>query len=875
MIGEKIGHFTIKHKLGEGGMGAVYLAEHDIMRKKVAIKILLPQWTQSAVIVQRFRNEAIAMAELQHPNIVAIDDCGQLPSGAWYIIMEYLDGGSLSRFCKSHGPLSEHVVLHILCQAAAALEAAHKRGIVHRDLKLENIFLIAKKGNPHFVKVLDWGISKLGEQQDGHGITNVGMVAGTPAYMAPEQILDLRTVDRRTDVFALGAIAYRMLAGGWLPFQRSDRPHEFSNLSLTAIRDLQMRENPIPLRQRVADVNERIESAILSALHRDPARRPQTARQFILLLAAGVQADDGFNLNGADIVKEYAAELLEIGNLEETVRSLKPSEKRKESRYRFGDQLGAGGMAEVFRATHVGAEGFSRQVAIKRVLPGFSSTPQFATMFVQEAKLASLLDHPNIVAVLDFDRDDEGRLFLTMEYVAGRDLASVSATGPLPISTIIFIVSEMLSGLGYAHNLPIDNEPSGLIHRDVSPQNVLLSWEGAVKVSDFGIAKARHASEATASMMIKGKPQYMSPEQANGEALDGRSDLFAVGIVLWELLTGRHLFDNGTTQETFAQIFFRPIPPPSAITSDVSRDLDAVTMRLLAREKEVRYTVAEDVIEDLARCADAPRNGRAELVRLLAERFPDVRGSRPPPGRASQPPPARASQPPPARASQSLPGGASQPPVRASHQASTVRIPPAHPSYTTLGGAASQSMASQRLRRTMPILAGIFVGVAILTGIGVYATTRRSASPTPEIDAALPADATRSVDVAPETALTITTDPVGAIVRINGVDRGTSPVTLRVPKGQQITIDVRRDGYEPTGQIAVMDHDAQAIALTLRSAAPPVPPDANVAEGSAATSRQTGSVPKKPGRGSNDKPPTPKDPTPKDPKFNPDDAVGD
>ena len=856
MIGEKIGHFTIKHKLGEGGMGAVYLAEHDIMRKKVAIKILLPQWTQSAVIVQRFRNEAIAMAELQHPNIVAIDDCGQLPSGAWYIIMEYLDGGSLSRFCKSHGPLSEHVVLHILCQAAAALEAAHKRGIVHRDLKLENIFLIAKKGNPHFVKVLDWGISKLGEQQDGHGITNVGMVAGTPAYMAPEQILDLRTVDRRTDVFALGAIAYRMLAGGWLPFQRSDRPHEFSNLSLTAIRDLQMRENPIPLRQRVAEVNERIESAILSALHRDPARRPQTARQFILLLAAAVRGDDdGFNLSGADIVKEYAPELLEIGNLEETVRSLKPSEKRKESRYRFGDQLGAGGMAEVFRATHVGAEGFSRQVAIKRVLPGFSSTPQFATMFVQEAKLASLLDHPNIVAVLDFDRDDEGRLFLTMEYVAGRDLASVSATGPLPISTIIFIVSEMLSGLGYAHNLPVDNGPSGLIHRDVSPQNVLLSWEGAVKVSDFGIAKARHASEATASMMIKGKPQYMSPEQANGEALDGRSDLFAVGIVLWELLTGRHLFDNGTTQETFAQIFFRPIPPPSAITSDVSRDLDAVTMRLLAREKEVRYTVAEDVIEDLARCADAPRNGRAELVRLLAERFPDVRGSRPPPGRASQPPLVRASQP----------------PGNAPHAASTLRIPPppnipARPSHTTLGGAASQSMTARGLRRAVPILAGIFVGVAVLVGVGVY--VKRS-NLTPEAASAWPADAPPSVDAPSETELTITTDPAGSIVRIDDADRGTSPVTLRIPKGRRITISARRDGYAPVRQIVVMNHDAQAIALTLHPAMAPA--DAGVSEGSAATSRKTGSagsVPRRGSRGSGDKSQPAEKPT-----FNPDDAV--
>lgn len=867
MIGEKVGHFTIKQKIGEGGMGAVYLAEHDLMGKKVAIKILLSQWTQRPVIVQRFRNEAIAMASLQHPNIVGIDDCGQLANGAWYIIMEYLEGGGLSRFCKSHGRLSEHVVLHILCQVAAALEVAHKRGIVHRDLKPENIFLIAKKGNPHFVKVLDWGISKLGEQ-DGSGITNAGMAAGTPSYMAPEQILDLHSADRRTDVFALGAIAYRMLTGGWLPFHRGDRPQDFSNLSLTAIRDLQLREDPTPLRQRIPDVNERVESAILSALHRDPARRPQTARQFILLLAAAIRGDDAFNLPGADIVKAYAPELLEIGNLEETVRAVKASPQRR-SRYNFGDKLGEGGMAEVFRATQVGAEGFTRPIAIKRVLPGFSSTAQFASMFIQEARLASLLDHPNIVAVIDFDRDEEGRLFLAMEYVSGRDLATIAATGPLPISTIIFVVEEILSGLGYAHNLPVDNGPSGLIHRDVSPHNVLISWEGAVKVSDFGIAKARHASAATASTLIKGKPQYMSPEQANGEALDGRSDLFAVGILLWELLTGRHLFE-GATREAFAQIFFRQIPPPSTVAADVPRDLDAVTMRLLAREKDARYATAEDAIEDLTRCADAPRNGRGELALLLVERFPDVRRSRPAPGRASQPP-GRISQP---------PARMSQPPGQVTlretppHEISTLRVPPpAAATHTTLGGAASQSMATQRLRRTIPILAALFFGVAVLTGVGIYFTTRKGprnpeAAVAPQPDA--PPLPPPSIDAIPETTLTITTDPVGAAVHVDGTDRGNAPVSVRLPKGRSVTISVQREGYAPTQQTVLLDHDKQSITLTLR----PIPvanPDAGA--GSATPPRHTGSAstpPKRnPGRGS-----AGSAGTGSATKFNPDDAVG-
>src|SRR5262249_34902529 len=157
------------------------------------------------------------------------------------------------------------------------------------------------------------------------------------------------------------------------------------------------------------------------------------------------------------------------------------------SRYQLGERLGAGGMAEVFRATIFGAEGFARPVAVKRVLPGFAS-PQFASMFVEEARLASLLSHPNIVTVLDFDRDPDGRLFLAMEYVDGRDLARLAESGLLPFSAVHFVISEVLRGLGYAHELPNGGTVRGLVHRDVSPHNVLLSWEGAVKVSDFGIA---------------------------------------------------------------------------------------------------------------------------------------------------------------------------------------------------------------------------------------------------------------------------------------------------------------------------------------------------------------------------------------------------
>jgi serine/threonine-protein kinase len=291
-------------------------------------------------------------------------------------------------------------------------------------------------------------------------------------------------------------------------------------------------------------------------------------------------------------------------------------------KYRLEQRLGGGGMAEVFLASTLGAEGFSRRVAIKRVLPGFSDNPAFSSMFVAEAQLSSRLVHPNIVSVLDFDRGPDGGLFLVMELVEGRDLDQLSSTGLLPIPVVIFTISEVLRGLGYAHDLPGSADMRGIVHRDVSPHNVLLSWEGAVKVSDFGIAKARSASEATASVFIKGKPAYMSPEQANGQPLDGRSDLFAVGVMLWEMLVGRRLFVGEDTRSTLAAVLFGQIPRPRSIRGDVPKDLEKVVMTLLERDLPARYPTAEAAIHDLLECNDAPKRGREMLIQLLQERFP-------------------------------------------------------------------------------------------------------------------------------------------------------------------------------------------------------------------------------------------------------------
>ncbi|HEY5939099.1 MAG TPA: protein kinase [Kofleriaceae bacterium] len=285
-------------------------------------------------------------------------------------------------------------------------------------------------------------------------------------------------------------------------------------------------------------------------------------------------------------------------------------------KYVLERRLGGGGMAEVFRAQTVGAEGFTRTVAIKRVVSGLAEDPRFAAMFVSEARITSKLQHPNIVSVLDFDRDEAGRPFLVMELVDGPSLDELARSGDLPLPAVVHLATEILRGLGYAHDQRV-------VHRDVSPHNVLLSWEGAVKISDFGIAKARAASSVTASDTIKGKPAYMSPEQANGESLDGRSDLFAVGVMLWELLCGRELFSGQSTQETLARLMFAPIPSPRELRPEVPEELADLTMRLLSRDRSERPETAADAISELVASSEHPRSGRELLIALLGERFLD------------------------------------------------------------------------------------------------------------------------------------------------------------------------------------------------------------------------------------------------------------
>lgn len=284
-------------------------------------------------------------------------------------------------------------------------------------------------------------------------------------------------------------------------------------------------------------------------------------------------------------------------------------------RYILLERLAAGGMAEVFLAKSVGAGGVGKFVAVKRILPQFSDNQEFIDMFKEEAKVVMNLNHSNIVQIYDFGVEN-GQFFLAMEFVEGQNLRQTlnhmkKVNRDFTVAQICFIVKEVAAGLDHAHRCldQSTGRPLNLVHRDMSPQNVMVSFEGEVKVVDFGIAKAETQMEATRAGTIKGKFGYMSPEQADGQNVDARTDIFSLGIMLWELLAKDRLFTAQSEAGTLKKIKECQIPDLRKINPAIPPELDRICKKALQRDRAQRYAFADELYK--------------ELNRFLNQQYPD------------------------------------------------------------------------------------------------------------------------------------------------------------------------------------------------------------------------------------------------------------
>jgi serine/threonine protein kinase len=478
-------------------------------------------------------------------------------------------------------------------------------------------------------------------------------------------------------------------------------------------------------------------------------------------------------------------------------------------RYEVAGYLASGGMAEVLLGRVHGPSGFERIVVLKRILPHLARQASFLDMFLDEARIIARIHHPNVVHVHELGTAD-GELFMVMEYLDGESASSLlrrlrNQDRTLPPRLAAFVAAEACAGLHAAHELTSDDGAAlHVVHRDVSPQNVFITFDGAVKVIDFGVAKASNAVAQTEVGQLKGKLQYMSPEQCTSAPIDRRTDVFAMGVVLYELLTGSRLFKRASPAATIRAIVHDPIVPPSRVEAGCPASLEQVCMKALQRSREKRYASALDMRRDLVAALGAFPSDRLpeeDLAALMQDVLSDRRalksdmiqrireGSRP----TDLPPP-------------EVDDG-----LDADFDAGPRE------------GEGSSVSASLRARSRRRIVAGALGLGALGVGAVLWRTEARvDARPAPPVGSVVIASAP---EPSASVHVSIETDPPGATVVVDGATSGTTPATLAVAKGATPrTLLLKKDGFVDDTETFTADVD-QKLRFLLR----PIPKPRGVA----------------------------------------------
>ena len=294
--------------------------------------------------------------------------------------------------------------------------------------------------------------------------------------------------------------------------------------------------------------------------------------------------------------------------------------------YLLHKKVARGGMAELFLADYVRQDGFKRKVAVKRILPHLAGNREFIRMFTREARLAALLQHPNVVQIFDYGKIDNA-YFIAMEYIDGKNLGQILSAlkHGLPFDEAVFIISQICKGLDYSHTKKDEStgEAFHIVHRDISPQNLLISYQGEVKISDFGISKARSEPSLTQAGVVKGKMAYLSPEQALGEPIDHKADIYALGLVFYETLTGKRVYTFKNDIDAIRAIPNMDIEPLTRSVPEIPEELNRIVMKCLEKQKDDRYQTASAVYADLLAFKKAQKMafGASDLADFMKKTF--------------------------------------------------------------------------------------------------------------------------------------------------------------------------------------------------------------------------------------------------------------
>ncbi len=549
--------YEVLKKLAEGSAAEAFLARQEGSQDRVIVEILRPELASNSQLIERFLHEAKARQNLEHPNVTRRVTTGRTSDGRLFVVTEPVEGENLSATLWSQGSLEEQDLIRIAVPLCDALEFLHRSGIVHGGVKPDNVYLSGGL-EAHNPKLLDYGLAFF----RGHGADLDQGRISQPEYLAPECLAG-RQADARSDIYGMGVLMYEALTG-------------FPPFTGTSARDVLYKQRtelpPLPASC------ERLARIVYRCLHPEPLDRYASAQE----------------------LKQALSRELD-GEADPAPRAPIPARNEEKpgdvlGAYELLHLIGEGAMGRVFSARHVR---LGKKVALKLLRPEKARDRSPVERFFREARTANQINHANIVQIFDFIEEPLGsagrRVYFVMELLEGISLGDLLRHEIPSIGRILHIARQLCTALEAAHAL-------GVVHRDVKPDNVFLITRGGkpdfVKVLDFGVAKLAAAPDElpvvkTLTGAIVGTPAFMSPEQAAGLNTDPRTDVYAVGNVLYQALSGRLPFQANTYGQLLANIVTHPPPPLPELTPGgevipgVLRDL---VMRCLAKEPERRPT---------------------------------------------------------------------------------------------------------------------------------------------------------------------------------------------------------------------------------------------------------------------------------------------
>jgi len=570
LIGSTVSHYRLLGPLGAGG-SAIYQAEDVDVHRPVLLHFLTVERGGDAA-VERFCNLALAAAALSHPNISPVHEigaAGAVGDRRLFAVLAPCDGETLAD-TLARGPLAPLDAVDLGIQVAAGLGRAHAAGIVHGDLRPDCVLL-----------------TPLGEVRIA--VFGRGEIAAPPAdagegcHQPPERRRsDPPPPTPAGDVWALGVLLYALIAG------RPPFAGETAEERAAALRGAL----PAPLPDPHGRLPRGLERAVVRALGRRPEDRYGWIGDFEAELRRFAAAGNALAPTRLEMPQLFgAAGAMTAGGTGEGAGGASGGVAgmagRKLPAYRIYERLGSGGMAVVYRAEDTRLE---RIVALKFLAPELSRDPAAKERFLAEARAASALDHPNLCTVHDYGETDDGQIFLAMPYYGGETLARRIERGPLPLDAALDVALQVARGLAKAHR-------HGIVHRDVKPANLMLTDDGVVKILDFGLAMlAGSTGQRTPGA---GTLAYISPEQAGGGEVDPRTDLWSLGVVLYEMLAGEKPFRGGHEQAVLYAILSDEPAPLAARRPEVPPALAALVARLLAKAPDDRYASADELAADL------------------------------------------------------------------------------------------------------------------------------------------------------------------------------------------------------------------------------------------------------------------------------------